>query len=113
MAVNLIDRLQSEFSDDVIARLGSFLGETPERMRTAVEHAIPAILLALTQQSETPQGVAKLFSMLQRGGFDGTTSANAASLLQSGADAAAALTIGAPVISSLFGLRWNAVTVWI
>jgi OOP family OmpA-OmpF porin len=113
MAVNLIDRLQNDFSSDAIAKIGSFLGETPANTQTGLAHAVPAILATLAQKSQTSEGAADVFSMLQRGGFDGTTFGSVSNTLKSGSGATDALKIGAPLISTLFGARASGLMDWI
>src|SRR5262245_40660132 len=110
MSINLSDRLQSEFSSDAIAKIGSFLGENSTNTQTGLGHAIPAILATLAQKSQTAQGAADVFSMLQRGGFDGRTFGSVIGVLKSGEGAADAVKIGTPLISTLFGPRTSSVT---
>ena len=50
MAVNLLKALENEFSEDAIAKIASFAGETPANTQTALGHAIPAIVGALAQK---------------------------------------------------------------
>jgi len=68
MAVNLFNVLDSEFSDDVVAKIGSYLNEQPAKAKVGLANAVPAILCALHQKTATTAGQNDLFGMLQRGG---------------------------------------------
>lgn len=83
MAANLIAQLQNEFSDDVIGRLASYLGETPAKTQRAVSYAIPAVVGGLFQKAQASGGAQDLLETLQRGGFDGKSIGNMASLARS------------------------------
>ena len=72
MAANLLKLLENEFSDDAIAKIASFVGETPANTQAALGQAIPATVATLAQKSQTSQGAADRFGTLQRSGFDGT-----------------------------------------
>ncbi len=110
MAVNLINLLQNQFSPDVIGNVASFLGESPAKTQAALGHAVPAILGAMAQKTETPDGAADLFGIMQRGGFDGS---GLGSLLKAGSGASDALKLGAPLVTTLFGARKTGLMDWI
>jgi OmpA-OmpF porin, OOP family len=104
MAVNLINKLRSELTDDAVGRIGSFLGEPPANTQSAIGYAVPATLGVLAQKAQTTQGAADLFSMMQRGGFDGTAE-GVGSVPSTGTLAADRVKNGASLVSSLFGAR--------
>ena len=108
MAANLIAQLQNEFSDDVISKLASYLGETPAKTQTALGYAIPAVVGGFFQKTQTPQGATDLLGLLQRGGFDGKSFGNIASLLRSAP--ADLIKSGGNLLSSLFGPRQTNLT---
>jgi outer membrane protein OmpA-like peptidoglycan-associated protein len=103
MAVNFISKVRNELSDDVISRIASSIGETPTNTQSAISYAVPATMGMLAQKAQTAQGAADLFSMLQRGGFDGTS--DVASLLKTGTSTPDRIKTGASLVSSLFGAR--------
>ncbi len=113
MSADLINMLQHEFSDDAIAKIASFVGEGPAKTQKALGFAIPAIVAALSQKSQTSQGAADLLGLLKGGGFDRNAFGSLGSLLKAGSGASDALKVGAPVVSSLFGPRANGLTDWI
>ena len=110
MAANLINQLKNEFSDDVIERLASYLGETPARTQTALGYAIPGVAGGLFQKAQTPQGANDLLGLLQRGGFDGTSFGSLASLLRTGDGPADLIRKGGTLLSSLLGPRLGNLT---
>jgi outer membrane protein OmpA-like peptidoglycan-associated protein len=111
MAVNLINMLQGEFSDDVVGRIASFVGESPANTKSALGNAGPAILGMLAQRSQTPEGAADVFGMLQRGGFDG---ASVSSFVRPGSGVLVeTLKAGSALLPTLFGGRRSSVTDWV
>src|SRR5262249_55487635 len=108
MAANLISKLQSEFTEDAIGRIASFIGETPAHTQSAIGYAVPATVGMLAQKAQTAQGAADLFGMMQRGGFDGTSDTLGA-LLRTGTPAPDRVKTGASLVSSLFGARQTSV----
>jgi OmpA-OmpF porin, OOP family len=113
MAVNLINMLQNEVSDDAIGKIASFVGETPANTQSALGYVIPAFVGALAQKSQTTPGAADLFGILQRGGFDGATFGSLGTLTKTASGASDALKTGAPLVSTLFGARRTGLTDWI
>jgi len=110
MAANLIHQLKNEFSDDVIERLASYLGETPARTQTALGYAIPGVAGGLFQKAQTPQGANDLLGLLQSGGFDGKSFGSLASLLRTGDGPADLIRKGGTLLSSLLGPRLGNLT---
>src|SRR5215471_3695457 len=104
MAVNLINKLRNELTDDVIGRIATFLGETPVNTQSAIGYAVPATVGMLAQRAQTAQGAADVFGMLQRGGFDGS-SESLGSLFRTGTPAPDRIKNGASLASSIFGTR--------
>ena len=109
MAVNLINKLRSELSDDAVGRIASFVGETPANTQSAIGYAVPATVGMLAQKAQTTEGAADLFGMMQRGGFDGTKE-SMGSLLKTGTPAPDRVKTGTSLVSSLFGTRQTNLT---
>jgi outer membrane protein OmpA-like peptidoglycan-associated protein len=103
MAVNLINKLRNELTDDTIGRIASSLGETPANTQSAIGYAVPATVGMLAQKAQTTQGAADLFGLMQRGGFNGSESMG--SLLNAGTSTADRVKTGMSLVSSLFGTR--------
>jgi outer membrane protein OmpA-like peptidoglycan-associated protein len=109
MAVNLINTLWNELSDDMTGRIAAFLGESPANTQSAIKDAVPATVGMMAQKAQNPQGAADLFGLMQRGGFDGT-SEGLGNLLKSGTGMSERIRMGTSMLSSLFGNRQSAVT---
>src|SRR5215510_11090180 len=109
MAVNLINKLRSELSDDAIGRIASFVGETPANTQSAIGYALPATVGMLAQKAQSTQGAVDLFGMMQRGGFDGR-SESIRNLFATGPGASDRVKTGTSLLSSLFGARQSSVT---
>jgi outer membrane protein OmpA-like peptidoglycan-associated protein len=113
MAVNLFNVLDSEFSDDVVAKIGSYLNEQPAKAKVGLANAVPAILCALHQKTATTAGQNDLFGMLQRGGFDGRSHDNLGRIAASAGGLADLAKVGAPLLATLFGARQNPLIDWL
>ena len=109
MAANLLKLLENEFSDDAIAKIASFVGETPAHTQAAIGQAVPATVAALAQKSQTTQGAADLYGTLQRSGFDGTFG-SLGTLLKAGAGGSDLVKTGGPLASNIFGAQRTGVT---
>src|SRR5262245_13888592 len=109
MAVNLINKLRNELTDEAIGRIGSFAGESPANTESAIGYAVPATLGMLAQRAQTTQGAADLLGLMQRGGFDGTSD-RMDSPLTTGRVTPEHLQSGTSLLSSLFGNRQTSLT---
>jgi len=113
MAFNLFSLLQNEFSSDVIAKIASFVGETPAKTQTALTAAVPAVMCAVHQKVANTGGADDLLEMLQRGGFDGKTIGTPATVAGSPSGLADLAQRGAPLVTSLFGSRVSGLVDWL
>jgi len=113
MAFNLFSLLQNEFSSDVIAKIASFVGETPAKTQTALTAAVPAVMCAVHQKVANTGGADDLLEMLQRGGFDGKTIGTPATVAGSPSGLADLAQLGAPLVTSLFGSRVSGLVDWL
>jgi hypothetical protein len=97
--MNLVDLIKGQMNDDVIGKLGSLIGESPDKARSAVNAAVPTLLGSLAGMASSGDGAQKLMSVLdqQEPGLLG----NFASMLGSGGNNLAEK--GSAMMSSLFG----------
>jgi hypothetical protein len=66
MAANLIGILEQLLgSSDVLSRIGSLIGMSPDRTKTAIGGAVPAILAALVGLAQRPEGPDQLAATLR------------------------------------------------
>src|SRR5689334_9370542 len=101
MAVNLINKLRNELTDEVTGRIASLMGESPANTQSAIGYALPATVGVLAQKAQTAQGAADLFGMMQRSGYDGTSD-SLGNLLKTGTAASDRIKSGTSLLSSLF-----------
>ena len=101
MAVNLVAILERLLgSDEVLSRIGSLIGLSPEQARTAIGGAVPAILAGLVGVAQRPEGRDQLAATLRDqdpGPLD-----NLSGML-SGDRGTSLVSSGSNTLSSLFG----------
>jgi hypothetical protein len=109
--MDLFDLIGTQLSDDVIGRLATSLGESPQATRQATSAgAIPAILGSLVQRYSGDAGASQLLNLLRSGGHDGSILNNLGGALGGGAQTDALLNVGKGLLGSLLGDRSDAVT---
>lgn len=113
MAVNLIELVTREFSDDVVEKLAGVLGESATKTRAGVNYAVPAVFCALQQKALAPRGADELFGLFQRSGFDGRSFSGLSQLFGSSTGVADMMKVGGPLLASLFGQRQSALLDWL
>jgi hypothetical protein len=101
MAMNLIGLLEQVLgSSDVLARLGSLIGLSPDKAKTAVGAAVPALLAALVGLVQTPSGRNQLATAVRN--QDPGVLDNLAGTL-SGGRQTATVDSGTSLLTTLFG----------
>jgi len=64
MSFNIIDAVKSQLGDAVLGQLGSLIGESQDKTKTAVGATVPALLAGLSNVASKPDGANQLFSAL-------------------------------------------------
>jgi hypothetical protein len=113
VAANFIDLAKSYLTTEVVHRISSALGESPERVEKAIEAGIPSILAGFLKMASS--GGSRLLEMLKHepselshlGGLDGAFG-NLGSLLSEGS-IDSLIKYGQSVLSSLFGGKLDAI----
>jgi hypothetical protein len=101
MAVNLIGILEQLLgSSDMLSRIGSLIGLSPDRTKTAIGGAVPAILAALVGQVQKPEGRDQLAATLRK--QDPGLLDNLGDMLSGGREKAL-IDSGSSALTSLFG----------
>jgi hypothetical protein len=101
MAQNLIDLLERLLgSNDVLSRIGALIGLGPERTKTAIGAAVPALLAGLVGVAQKPEGRSRLAAMAQ--GQDASLLDNLTGALGGGREKSL-IDSGKSMLSSLFG----------
>ncbi len=93
---NLIDLVKGHFTDDLVARMGPFLGVDAEKAHKIADAVIPALLGAVSHKAGDG-GVLELIKSFVGNGFDFSKVWNPAGGLVGLVEA------GHPIVSSLFG----------
>ena len=108
--MNLLELIQSQLSEDVIARLAASLNESAPRTQQALASgAIPAVLVALAERYAPPEQDHNLTQLLTAGGHDGGLLSDPGSALGGGAYTDALVGVGKGLMLSLLGSRSDAV----
>jgi hypothetical protein len=101
MAANLMGMLEQLLgSSDVLSRLGSLIGLSPEKTKTAVGAAVPAILAALVGLVQKPAGRDQLATAVRN--QDPGVLDNLSGMLSGGREKSL-IDSGSSVLTSLFG----------
>ena len=101
MALNLIDLLERLLgSNEVLSRIGALIGLSPERTKTAIGAAVPAILAGLVGVAQRPEGRNQLAALVQ--GQDTSLLDNLAGALGGGREQSL-IDSGKGMLSSLLG----------
>lgn len=66
---SVMDMARGAFGGETLKRLSSWLGESPEGTRAAVQDALPASLVGLANQASSEEGSQALLKRLQRGDY--------------------------------------------
>ena len=64
MSFNIIDAVKSQLGDAALGQLGSLIGESQDKTKTAVGATVPALLAGLSNAASKPDGASQLFSAL-------------------------------------------------
>jgi hypothetical protein len=96
--MNLVDLIKGYLGNDTVSKIASALGESPDRAKTAISAAVPALLAGLAHTASTPDGARKLNSALDD--VDDRTIGNFGNLLSNGATLAER---GGSMLNSLLG----------
>lgn len=113
MATNILELLKNEFSDDLIGKLGKFVGEDPSKTKSAMGSIFPAVLGALIHKGSTSQGASDILGMLTKGGFGEETLKGLSNAYAGGDATKSLLNIGAGLLSGIFGDKVAKVVDWI
>lgn len=97
--MNLIELIKSALPADLVEKLGPLIGENPEKVRSASNAAIPAIL-AMLARLVSSGGAGTLISVLKN--LDPALLGNLAKMV-SGGDLGTLIKTGSGLLNSLFG----------
>ena len=113
MATNILELLKNEFSDDLIGKLGKFVGEDSTKTKSALGSIFPAVVGALISKGSNAQGASDILGMLTKGGFGEDTLKGLPSAYAGGDATKNLLNIGTNLLGGIFGDRIAKVVDWI
>jgi OOP family OmpA-OmpF porin len=113
MATNILELLKNEFNDDLVGKLGKFVGEDATKTKSALGSIFPAVLGALINKGSTSQGASDILGMIAKGGFGEDTLKGLSNAFAGGDATKNLLNIGTNLLSGIFGDRVAKVIEWV
>ena len=101
MSVNILELAKGALGGSVLDQLGGLLGEDQAKTQSALEGVLPAILGGMMQTASTPAGAGTLAGMADEA--DGGLLDDIGGLISN--NSGMLLTLGAPLLSMLFGAK--------
>ena len=101
---NILELVQSQLSGDVLAQLTQQIGGGEKETQSAIQSAIPAILAAMSKNTQSPEGAASFANALESD-HDGGILNDLMGFVTQGNDTAG----GSGILSHLFGQKRPAV----
>jgi hypothetical protein len=110
--MNIIELVTNHLNKDVVRNIGSLIGESPDKTKTALGAAVPALLAGITQFASKPEGALALDAAVSKqdtgilGDLAGAFGSQGSSLTQQGGNLLNSL-FGNNLFSSLLGCVSN------
>lgn len=101
MSVNILELAKSALGGSVMDQLGGLLGEDRGKTQSALDGVLPAILGGMMQSASTPAGAGTLAGMADQA--DGGLLDDIGGLISN--NSGMLMTLGAPLLSMLFGAK--------
>ena len=64
--MNIVDMLKSQLGGEILGKLGSVIGESEDKTKTAVTAAVPGLLAMLAQLASSGSGIEKVINALRQ-----------------------------------------------
>jgi len=113
MATNLIAQVMNEFRGDTLNSIASAMGETPDRTQTALGGAIPALIGGLASSATTSDQANSLLNVIKGNRLDTGPFADVSSAVRAPGGLSSLMSMGKPLLDSLFGGRVGGITEWV
>jgi outer membrane protein OmpA-like peptidoglycan-associated protein len=72
MDSNIIDQAKSVVTPEIIQKVASSTGESPQNIGRAIHGAFPTLLAGLAHRASSPEGASSILDALKRGDYTGT-----------------------------------------
>jgi len=112
MSTNLIAQIINEFRGDTLNGVASALGETPAKTQTALGGVVPALIGGLAANASSDQGHS-LLNIIKGNKLDSGSFTDVASAVKAPGGINTLLSMGRPLMDSLFGVRVGGITDWV
>ena len=106
---SLFETVKDYLTPDVMQKLGSLGGDTPENTRRAMDSIIPTVLSGAAKLADSPGGDNQLMSLINKQTSDGNILGNLAGQLSGGNATQALMNSGRDAAKGLFGGKLNSV----
>ena len=113
MATNLIAQVMNEFRGDTLNSVASAMGETPDKTLTALGGVIPALIGGLAGSSSTSDQANSLLNVIKGNRLDTGPFADIATAVRAPGGVNSLMSMGGPLLESLFGGRVGGITEWV
>ena len=106
---SLLDSVKDYLTPDVMRKIGSAAGETPENTKRAMDNIVPTLLFGAAKVADSPGGDNQLMSLINKQTSDGNILSNLAGQLSGESAAQGLMNSGRDAAKALFGGKLNSV----
>jgi hypothetical protein len=107
--MNILNIIREQISPETIGQISKSLGESPEGTKSALEHAVPALLGSAAAEASSPKGATDIFNSITQAMPKEGWPSSIGSLLGSFTGGAGSGGPGASFVSSLLGPKMGMV----
>lgn len=113
MTSNLMTELMNDFRGDSLSSIASAVGQNPATTQSAIAAVLPALVGGLANKVSTTDQAANLLDLITRNKLDSDTFASPSSAVKAPGGINSLMSIGAPLMASIFGNRSGAIGDWV
>ncbi len=109
MAINLLDLVKGQLSDNLIGQAASLIGESKSATSSALGSLLPTILGSVISKGSTRSGASSILDLINTGKHDGSVFDDLPNMLGSSSASTGLLNTGKALLSTFFGNRQNSI----
>ncbi len=113
MATNLIAEIMNEFRGDTLKGVASAVGETPEKTGTALGGVFTSLIGGLVNNTTTSDQASSLLNVIRSNKLDTGPFTDISSAIRTPGNINSLISMGRPLLDSLFGTRVGGITDWV
>ena len=106
---SLLDSVKDYLTPDVMKKISSLAGETPENTKRAMDSIVPTLLAGAGKLADSPGGDNQLINLINKQASEGNTLNKFVDQLSGGNAAQSFMSSGRDIIKTLFGGKLNSV----